>query len=409
MSYGRKINPGGYPVVGRKGEDGGILYPVLIPLTATEGQTAITGLPPFQPGHNLVFLWKNSEFLISGEEFIEVGSTGLEFTLSTEPCKAGDRLIVLIFYVNSAYGVVGEPAGGVLSGTYPNPGFAVDMATQAELNQLIADVNTLLALKANRNGDNAMGTWPISITGAATSLVSLAGLPQDGAAPTHVLTWNGVNWVPAAPTGGGGGPATPTGPAGGALMGTYPNPELSVRHATKGELDALEATVTENNSRKAVSCTLSSVKAASIGTSPANVTWNNVLEQTGGNSLASGFTLVGSGGSILQSIQRKQPGIFVVTVMLAGSGSVSGQLVRIARYLGGSTAGLGTPVWFGGVRYVPTVGFTATLETEYRFRNNPTLTYGFAAQVLTVGGTFGVLATTEHGPGCQFTVEFIPD
>lgn len=31
-------------------------------------------------------------------------------------------------------------AGGVLSGTYPNPGFAVDMATQAELDAAIAGV-----------------------------------------------------------------------------------------------------------------------------------------------------------------------------------------------------------------------------------------------------------------------------
>jgi hypothetical protein len=32
------------------------------------------------------------------------------------------------------------PAGGVLSGAYPNPGFAVDMATQAELNTHVAAV-----------------------------------------------------------------------------------------------------------------------------------------------------------------------------------------------------------------------------------------------------------------------------
>ncbi len=35
--------------------------------------------------------------------------------------------------------LVGAAAGGVLSGTYPNPGFAVDMATQAELDAHIND------------------------------------------------------------------------------------------------------------------------------------------------------------------------------------------------------------------------------------------------------------------------------
>jgi hypothetical protein len=40
------------------------------------------------------------------------------------------------------------PAGGVLSGTYPNPGFAVDMATQAELDALAGTVATDAELAA---------------------------------------------------------------------------------------------------------------------------------------------------------------------------------------------------------------------------------------------------------------------
>lgn len=35
------------------------------------------------------------------------------------------------------------PAGGVLSGTYPDPGFAADMATQAELNAHEADTTSI--------------------------------------------------------------------------------------------------------------------------------------------------------------------------------------------------------------------------------------------------------------------------
>ena len=44
--------------------------------------------------------------------------------------------------------VDGDAAGGVLSGTYPNPGFAADMATQAELDAHVADATAAHAASA---------------------------------------------------------------------------------------------------------------------------------------------------------------------------------------------------------------------------------------------------------------------
>jgi hypothetical protein len=42
----------------------------------------------------------------------------------------------------------GDAAGGVLSGTYPNPGFAADMATQAELDAHVTDSSAAHAASA---------------------------------------------------------------------------------------------------------------------------------------------------------------------------------------------------------------------------------------------------------------------
>jgi len=73
-------------------------------------------------------------------------------------------------------------AGGVLSGSYPNPGFAVDMATQAELNALAGTLGTMAGQNAtavNIDGGSIDGT-PVGAsspnTGAFTTL-SVNGKP----------------------------------------------------------------------------------------------------------------------------------------------------------------------------------------------------------------------------------------
>lgn len=75
---------------------------------------------------------------------------------------------------DDATAVMSGVAGGVLSGSYPNPGFAVDMATQAELNAHMADVaNSHAVTKAQvglGNADNTSDAAKPVSTAAQTAL-----------------------------------------------------------------------------------------------------------------------------------------------------------------------------------------------------------------------------------------------
>jgi hypothetical protein len=95
-------------------------------------------------------------------------------------------------------------AGGVLSGTYPNPGFAADMATQAELNavdaaidtRLDADEATIASLKETQvgfsvqNGTAVIGAGESDVMRVAkASTIMAAIMLADVAGSATVEVW----------------------------------------------------------------------------------------------------------------------------------------------------------------------------------------------------------------------------
>jgi hypothetical protein len=150
------------------------------------------------------------------------------------------------------------PASGVLSGTYPNPIFAEDMATQIELDAAIAAVpeqaqdavaamiaaGTQTGLSASYN--DAAGSLSFTVPAGYTdeqAQDATAAMIAAGTQTGITFTYNDAAGTLSATVTG----APPSGTAGGVLTGSYPNPSFAASPAFTGNPTAPTPAVGDND------------------------------------------------------------------------------------------------------------------------------------------------------------------
>lgn len=165
------------------------------------------------------------------------------------------------------------PAGGVLSGTYPNPGFAADMATQVELNAEAA---------TRSSADSAHAALTTSAHGGIASSAALTNHTSDTANP-HAVT--------------------------AAQIGAYTTGQADALLALKAPLNspALTGTPTaptqissDNSTRLATTAFVAAALAALINNSPAALDTLNELAVALGNDPAFATTIATALGNRLR-------------------------------------------------------------------------------------------------------------